>query len=72
MGIDISRLGPDAQRQIARQLAAGQQRKSAMPAKLPKDAFDSNGEREFYLAEILPGLRNIFSAIEKIERSDFI
>lgn len=72
MGIDISRLGPDAQRQIALQLAARQQRKITPHANLPKDAFDSNGEREFYLAQVLPGLRNIFSAIEKIERSDLI
>ena len=58
MGIDISRLGPDAQRQIARQIAARQQRRITPHAKLPKDAFDSNGEREFYLAEVLPGLHN--------------
>lgn len=58
MGIDISRFGPDAQRQIAHQLAAGQQQRITPHAKLPKDAFDSNGEREFYLAEVLPGLRN--------------
>ena len=59
MGIDISRLGPAAQRQVLEQLAKAERRElDRQRAAALRDEFESNGERDFYAGTVMPMLHN--------------
>lgn len=59
MSIDISTLSAAARKQIAHKLAAedAERQRRGKPA-LSHDEFDSQLERDYYTAEILPGLQS--------------
>lgn len=65
MGIDIRQLGPDAQRQVREKLARQDTEKRNHAVALSLDEFDSNLERDYYLAEILPLIQR--GLIERVE-----
>ena len=57
--IDINRLGPAAQKQVFEQLASAERKKlDRQRAAALRDRFESNGERNFYAATVMPMLHN--------------
>ena len=57
MGINLSDLPPKYQQQVLQALMEQKRQKKAMPV-AGKPEFDSRGEQEFYMGEILPKLRS--------------
>lgn len=70
MGIDISRLGPAAQKQIAEELARREKKKRPT---MPAPEFESNLERQYYEGELLPLIyAGKISSVEMHERFELL